>query len=281
VSKRATYNLMFNAVGALLVLTVIGYVAWSLFQFEREEPCRGRYPAPTRFSLTTAAGAPLSPIELQGRAGQGAWGVLDNAKVVSVPEPPGTALEVKLAPVASEVAHSSRNLNGIDFRWLPLGMKVASAVCFDYSVFIPEKFPFSDEGGVLPGVFGTGAPTAAGSEPTKLGARLQWGGDAKGILYVAPSGAGFRGVNLGGFPLVIGRWTRIQQEIVLNAPGEANGIARLWADGELKAEDKGLDLRKDKGEGLNGVTVDVGYLVQPGAGAAPSLKFSPLEISWR
>jgi hypothetical protein len=68
VSKRATYNLMFNAVGALLVLTVIGYVAWSLFQFEREEPCRGRYPAPTRFSLTTAAGAPLSPIELQGRA---------------------------------------------------------------------------------------------------------------------------------------------------------------------------------------------------------------------
>jgi len=281
VSKPATYNLMFNAVGAVVLLTVVGYVAWSLLRFEREEPCGRRYPAPTRFSLTTAAGAPLSPIELQGRAGQGAWGVLDNAKVVSVPEPPGTALEVKLAPVASEIAHSSRNLNGIDFRWLPLGMKSAGAVCLDYSVFIPEKFPFSDEGGVLPGVFGAGAPPAEGGEPSRLGARLQWGGDGKGILYIAPSGASFRGVNLGGFPLVAGRWTRIQQEIVLNAPGEANGIARLWADGELKAEDKGLDLRKDKGEGLRGVAVDVGYLVQPAVGAAPSLKFTPFEISWR
>jgi hypothetical protein len=196
VSKPATYHLMFNAVGALVLLSVVGYVAWSLFQFEHEEPCRGRYPAPTRFSLTTPAAAPLSPIELQGRAGQGEWGVLDNAKVVSVPEPPGTAMEVKLAPVASEVAHSSRNLNGIDFRWLPLGMRSASAVCLDYSVFIPEKFPFTDAGGVLPGVIGTGPAPAAGGEPSPLGARLQWGGDGKGILYVKPSGADFRGVNL-------------------------------------------------------------------------------------
>jgi hypothetical protein len=281
VSKPATYNLMFNAVGALVLLTVVGYVAWSLVRFEREEPCRGRYPAPTRFSLTTPAGAPLSPIELQGRAGQGEWGVLDNAKVVSVPEPPGTALEVKLAPVTSELAHSSRNRNGIDFRWLPLGMKSAGAVCFDYSVFIPEKFPFNSQGGVLPGVVG-GPPSAAGAAgASRIGARLQWGGDGKGILYIAPSGGEARGVNLGGFPLEPGRWTRIQQEIVLNTPGETNGIARLWADGELKAEDKGLELRKDKGEGLSGVAVDVGYFIEPGPGAAPSLKFSPFEISWR
>jgi len=42
VSKQATYNLLFNAVGVLIGLTVVGYIAWSLFQVEHEQPCRDR-----------------------------------------------------------------------------------------------------------------------------------------------------------------------------------------------------------------------------------------------
>jgi len=55
---------------------------------------------------------------------------------------------------------------------------------------------------------------------------------------------------------------------------------RLWADGDLKAEDKGVDLRKDKTDGIHGVLADIGYLRQTAAAAA-SLRFSPFEISWR
>ncbi len=278
-SKHATYNLIFNAVGVLIGVTVVGYVAWSLFQVEREEPCRARYPAPTRFALATPAGAPLSPIELQGRAGLGEWGVLDNTKVVPTEEAPGTALEVKLAPVTNEAVHSDRHANGVDFRWMPLGLKSASAACFDYSVFIPEKFPFNEEGGALPGVLGGSPPPDKSGGANRFAVRLQWTGDGKGILYVAPAGAPFRGINLSGFPLAPGHWMRVQQEVVLNTPGEANGIVRLWTDGELQAEDKGVDLRKDMTDGINGVLIDVGYLRQPAAAA--SLKFSPFEISWR
>lgn len=277
-SNRATYNLIFNAVGVLIGITVVGYIAWSLFQIEHEEPCRARYPAPTRFSLVTPAGAPLSPIELQGRAGLGEWGVLDNAKVVPIEEAPGAALQVRLASVTNEAVHSDRQANGVDFRWTPLGMKSASAACLDYSVFIPEKFPFNDEGGVLPGVYGGPPAPAKPRDANRFAVRLQWTADGKGILYVAPAGSAFRGINLSGFPLEPGRWMRVQQEVVLNTPGEANGVVRLWTDGDLKVEDKGVDLRKDKTDGITGVLADIGYLRQPGAAA--SLRFSPFEISW-
>ena len=279
-STQATYNLIFNAVGVLIGVTVVGYIAYTLVQTEHEEPCRSRYPAPTRFSLATGAGVPLSPIELQGRAGLGEWGVLNNTKVVPIEEAPGTALEVKLAPVSSETAHSDRQANGVDFRWVPLGMKSASAACLDYNVWIPAQFPFNDGGGALPGMFGGPPPPAKAGDANRFAVRLQWTGDGKGIIYVAPAGSDSHGINLSGFPLQPGHWMRVQQEVVLNTPGEADGIVRLWADGDLKAEDKGVDLRKDKTDGIQGVLADIGYLRQTAAAAA-SLRFSPFEISWR
>jgi hypothetical protein len=280
VTDRATYNLIFNAVGALIGITVICYVAWSFFQTERKEPCRARYPAPTRFSLATSAGAPLSPIELQGRAGVGEWGVLDNSKVVTVDQAPGTALEVKLAPVPSELAQSERDTNGIDFRWTPLGMKAATAACLDYSVFVPEKFPFNEGGGVLPAVVGGAPPPANSEKPDRFSVRLEWTEEGKGVLSAATAGLDFRAVNLTGFPLEPGHWMRVQQEVVLNTPGAADGIVRLWADGDLMAEDTGIELRKNKDDGIIGVLADIGYVRQPPA-APGSLQFSPFEISWR
>lgn len=279
-TDRATYNLIFNAVGALIGITVICYVAWSFFQTERKEPCRARYPAPTRFSLATSAGAPLSPIELQGRAGVGEWGVLDNSKVVTVDQAPGTALEVKLAPVPSELAQSERDTNGIDFRWTPLGMKAATAACLDYSVFVPEKFPFNEGGGVLPAVVGGAPPPANSEKPDRFSVRLEWTEEGKGVLSAATAGLDFRAVNLTGFPLEPGHWMRVQQEVVLNTPGAADGIVRLWTDGDLKAEDTGIELRKSKDDGISGVLADIGYVRQPPA-APGSLQFSPFEISRR
>jgi len=60
----------------------------------------------------------------------------------------------------------------------------------------------------------------------------------------------------------------------------ADGIVRLWADGDLKAEDTGIELRKNKGDGIVGVLADMGYMRQPPT-APGSLRFSAFEISWR
>ncbi|MGZ5889098.1 MAG: polysaccharide lyase, partial [Hyphomicrobium sp.] len=172
------------------------------------------------------------------------------------------------------------NTNGIDFRWTPLGLKAATAACLDYSVFVPEKFPFNEGGGVLPAVIGGSPPPANSEKPDRFSVRLEWTEDAKGVLSVAPAGLDFRAVNLTGFPLEPGHWMRVQQEVVLNTPGAADGIVRLWADGDLAAEDTGIELRKNKDDGIIGVLADIGYVRQPPA-APGSLQFSPFEISWR
>jgi hypothetical protein len=122
------------------------------------------------------------------------------------------------------------------------------------------------------------AATAVGSEGG-FAARFAWraGGDA--ALFVATAGQGFAAVNQAGFPLPKGRFMRIEQELVLNAPGEANGSARLWLDGELKAETKRLELRKDTSATIAGVLADIGYVRQP---ATPGvLRLTPFELSWK
>ena len=63
---------------------------------------------------------------------------------------------------------------------------------------------------------------------------------------MATPGAGYAPIRQDAFTLPKGRWVRIEQELVLNTPGQADGIARLWLDGDLKAEGTGLKLREMK-----------------------------------
>ena len=177
----------------------------------------------------------------------------------------------------SELAQSERDTNGIDFRWTPLGMKAATAACLDYSVFVPEKFPFNEGGGVLPAVVG-GAPPPAKLGATPIAFRRGWSGrrTARACSPSRTAGLDFRAVNLTGFPLEPGRWMRVQQEVVLNTPGAADGIVRLWADGDLMAEDTAVELRKNKDDGIIGVLADIGYVRQPPA-APGSLQLLPLR----
>lgn len=278
-SRPSTYNLIYNVAGALIGLSLVGYIAYSFLSNDDEPPCTARYPAPTQFALETADGAPLSPIELQARVGLREWGVIENARVIPVEGSTGAALEVKLASATDHATVAQRQANGIDFRWSPLGMKSPNAACLSYSVWLPEGFAFNDGGGVLPGIIGGLPAPAQSSIADRFAARLQWAGDGKGTLYVAAAGHAYREVNFGGFPLPVGRWMRVEQELVLNKPGEANGVVRLWADGALKAEDKGLDLRKNDNAKITGVLADVGYMRQPGPAA--SLRLSPFELAWR
>ena len=138
----------------------------------------------------------------------------------------GQARDARLAGEQSK----GRAHNGIDFRWNVAGAKAAKAACLSYSVWLPDKFDFGT-GGNLPGIAG-GEPDT----PSAFGTRLQWrvGGEAE--LAVAPSGASFQGIRPN-FALLPGRWTQVEQEVVLNTPGAKDGLARLWIDGKLRAED--------------------------------------------
>jgi hypothetical protein len=279
-TRQASFNLIFNAVGALIGVIVVGYVVYALLHAETEPPCSTRYPAPTRYSLHTADGALLSPIELQARVGFDEWGVIGNAKVVEAAEAPaGAALEVTLATVP-DTAGTGRHANGVAFRWSPTGVRAATAACLAYDLWLPDDFDFA-AGGLLPGIFGA-APAAAAGDPaaaTGFTARLQWRAGGEGALEVAGAGGRFRSVAAPRFELPKGRWTRVEQELVLSTPGAEDGVVRLWLDGALKAETTQALLRKDESVGIAGVLADIGYVREP---AKPgTLRLGPFELAWK
>lgn len=270
-------DVLINVAGALVVLFVVGYIAFSALHTETEQPCSARYPAATRFSLQTAEGKPLSAIQLQARAGVRDIGVIDNASVVQVTDGPSPdALEVKLRRLPSGADVSDTARNGVEFRWAPPGMAKATSACLSYSVWLPETFEFAG-GGFLPGVFG-GSATDAAKKADAFSVKPQWGGDGKPLI-VAISSGGIRRTSATGEALPTNRWFKLEQEIVLNDPATENGRARLWIDGTLVLDDSRAPLRKDADAVLTGVLASIGYHQPP---AQPEvLRLSPFEISWR
>jgi Polysaccharide lyase 14 len=279
-NKQTLFHFAFNAIGVLIGLAVVGYVVDSLFITETQAPCSTSYPAPTRFPLQTREGAPVSSIELQARAGLPEWGVIENATVVADPAAPtGAALDIKLAKVP-DAGPTTRPANGVDFRWRPAGIAAAKAACLRYSVWLPDDFAFNT-GGLLPGLLGSQPAAAADDDQAaRFGARPQWRREATGYFAVATAENNYHDISRHSFPIPVGRWIRIEQELVLNTPGEANGMARVWIDGELQAESAGLPWRTDETGKLIGVLVNVGYL-NTSANGASSLRLSPFEISWK
>ena len=273
-------NLFINLGSALIGSIVLGYVVYAAYHTATEPPCSERYPAPIRFALQTASGKALTPIDLQARAGLRDVGVIDNATVVAVNDGPSPdALEVKLRNLPGGDDASAKARNGIEFRWSPPGVNSATATCLVYSVWLPEKFDFGD-GGFLPGVFG-GDPSAARQQATRdlLTVALEWSDEGKPSLTAAVDGSERLRLSGAGTPMATGRWTKIEQEVVLNDPGQKNGTLRLWIDGELIAENLRVELRKDDKVMLTGVLAAIGYEQVPPPDSL--LRLSPIEIARR
>jgi polysaccharide lyase-like protein len=274
-------NILINVAGVVVGLFVIGYIVYAALQKQVEQTCSAHYPAPTRFSLETQDGKPLSPIQLQARAGRQEVGVLDNASVVAVdgaPEP--RALEVKLRDAQSGEEQGLRTATGIAFRWSPPGIAGATSACLTYSLWLPDRFAFAG-GGVLPGPIGSKGPAVAPQAPAAdtLSMRPEWLGEGNLALAAVVEGGDLRRISRGNFALPTGRWSKVEQEIVLNTPGQPNGLARLWIDGNLIIENKQIPWRKDAATTLTGVLASAGYKAaapQPGV-----LRLSPLEVSWK
>ncbi|MGR4067457.1 polysaccharide lyase [Billgrantia sp. C5P2] len=145
-------------------------------------------------------------------------------------------------------------VGGAGFYSDPPSIKGADRACLSYRVRFPPDFDFV-RGGKLPGLYGGEAPSGGEEVDGKNGfsMRLMWREEGEGELY--PYVVGFEGDSVGRgfwrFPL--GQWVTLEQEIVLNDPGQENGIARLWVDGRPVLEQQNVVYRTSPSVTIDGL----------------------------
>ncbi len=277
--KTSLNSILFNLAGGAILLTVVGYAVMSFFTSGVVEPCSARFPVGQQFAFDSEAGAALTPVELQARAGLREWGILQNAQIVAEPYAQGgKVLEVSLARTDNELRSDE---NGIGFVWPLAALNSAQSVCLSYHVMLPEGFEFKTAG-YLPGVYGM--KDLSELDAAELGegfaARVGWGqsGDI-GLEVRSPTSNGYwegtRSVSR--WPL--GRWLLVEQEIKLNTPGQDDGIMRMWVDGQIKIQNLGTNLRTKPETTLTGVVSDIGYA--RGASDPVAIKVSPFMLQWQ
>lgn len=291
-AKPDRFLLIVNAGGALVAASLAGFFLMPLFSESPDEhSCFARYERAAVFGFANEDGGLRSAIELQARAGWSERGLLHN---VSVREDEDAsrpaAIEVKLASASGEDGGAAGS--GIAFEWRPAGLAGATSACLRYQVYVPRDFNFR-RSGVLPGLFG-GEPLAIGEQAGERGgvsARVMWRNRGAGGITAHFAGAVRRDGQIVGpqaFTLKPGKWTSVEQEVVLNAPGQADGSLRLWIDGQMLVEETTMLWRSEDAIALSGVLAEVGYLKSVGSNANDAskdegsavLRLRPLEVAW-
>jgi hypothetical protein len=278
--KPSRLAIVFNGAALLIVLASATAVLRSVFVADELALCSTRYGQGTQLSLERSPGELLTSADLQARFGGTDWGLLDNARVVEIKDNgPRPAIEVRLAKVPAEAAPDNHRA-GMGFTWTPRGVHGVSSACLTYSLLMPSDFDFA-KGGRLPGLQANAqAQTTAAHVPS-----IRAGWREAGGLEVSAQLAGWSDArplanDRRDYPLPRGQWVALEQEIVLNTPGQKDGVVRVWADGALRFEKTGLALRDSADVRITGVAAEaLSY------GAVPSrerkLWFSPLELRWQ
>ncbi len=270
-----------NAVGGIALLIIGGYAAFEVSKSRDAKPCSSRFPSATEMSLQKANGVALSPAELQARAGVAERGMIEKASVRKGDGgPTALALDVRVGgPKSSDT--------GIGFTWAPSTFGKVETACLVYSVHLPADFDFAN-GGVLPGLYGQANASTPGNQKG-FSARMTWNETV--VLGVEAVTADIRTsdhepvgrIEAAGSELKRGRWTHIEQELVLNSADSADGIVRVWIDGRLRLEDKELGWRAHPTLKVSGVMADVAYsgAETTAAKRAGVISLSAPRLSWR
>lgn len=273
-------NLYVNAIGTICLIAVGAYSVRAMFEDKSAPPCSRTYEGGVQFPYENQSGAPFSPIELQARAGGSERNVLENAKVVQQSGAPArSVMEVRINGKEPE--------GGIESAWNASTLRTAKSACLAYSVWLPGDFAFADLG-TLPGLYGGSklGPEDQPKDGTGFAARVRWRDQGASELFAqlsgGPDGVGIA-IPTNNAALASGRWVRVEQEVVLNDPGQSNGQLRLWLDGHLVAESSEVELRRDPSIVLAGVAGDIGYGGKRPEGTAKDvfIRVSPFEISWK
>src|ERR1700712_749468 len=109
------------------------------------------------------------------------------------------------------------------------------AACLKYRVRFEPGFAFA-RGGKLPGLFGGQAPRGCAAADLSRGvsARLMWRAAGAGELYLySPDRTARCGDSIGrdAWRFTPGEWVTVEQQVVLNTPGQRDGTIRIWIDG--------------------------------------------------
>lgn len=273
--KPSGLAILFNAAAVLIVLASGAAVLRSTFVADEMAPCSTRYDRGTQLALEGDRGRLLTAADLQARSGGTDWGLLQNARIVEVKgDQVRHAVEVKLAKASTDAGARF----GMGFTWAPRGVEQTSSACLAYSVLIPAGFDFAG-GGRLPGL-----QAAAG--PAKPGSSFHSGWRDGGRLEVRAQLAGSvepRAVSStrGDYVLPRGRWVALEQELVLNTPGQKDGAVRVWADGALQFERTGLVFRDSLDVSIDGVTAEAAAYATGSQAGEKKLWFSAPEMRWQ
>ncbi|MEW5850736.1 MAG: polysaccharide lyase [Myxococcota bacterium] len=127
-----------------------------------------------------------------------------------------------------------------------LGLPPSDARYLRYAVRFPSGFNFV-KGGKLPGLYGGTVnngrriPDGTNGFSTRLMWRTQ--GDGEVYAYLPTSREHGTSLGRGAWRFIPGRWHVVEQELVLNTPGRADGRVRVWVDDKLVLERGGLSFR--------------------------------------
>lgn len=254
--------LLINA-GIVLTILFAAIVGVRDFFIGRTEPiCTERYSKMALLPLERG-GQLLKPEDIQASANGQDHGVMTNMSIRRLKDAPAvTAMGVKLEAGTAHANGTAQPQGGVSLPWRPRGVPAdLSAGCLTYHVFLPADFDFED-GGTLPGLFGLSE--ADGKVTDRADVRFVWGGAGTVHQFMfadtPESSAQFTTpANVHGAPMPVGRWVRIDQEVILNSPGVGNGKTRLWIDQVLRAEIRNADLRDNVKLAIQGVTMDVHF----------------------
>jgi len=277
---------LFGFAGGIFGLVTLGAMISSQFAPETYPACSERYMQAGMFALKRSSGALLRPVDLQSRLAGREWGVLDNISMENAPGAPlDTTMTVKF-DAGGDVNFATRKAaSGVGFNWQPGYLKKANSACLSYSVQVPEDFKFG-KGGTLPGLFGA-SPEARANNISEFSTRMRWMEQGRAaIQLVLATSPDHQRLSLSGkwFKFPRGKWVNIEQEVVLNQPGQADGVIRIWIDGRLHLNQGGMAFRKSGRTTFAGVTADTHYAQRDMTWApAPKkteIKLSPLLLRW-
>lgn len=276
--------LLLNGAAIVIGAASLAVVARSIFFSDAIEPCKERFSTLTRLSLERN-GALLTPADLQGQLANSDWGLVEGSRIVKLKSGPARqALELDLASARSAGRAAGEGKPGLGFNWVPKAFGRPAAACLSYSVFLPEGFTFG-RGGRLPGLAGTQAADS-GEMQAAFSMRFAWApaGDAD-VYPKLPDWTEGRslGAKRDKFVLQPGRWTELEQEIVLNTPGKADGILRVWQDGRLVLQKANVTYRTTPAVRLSGVLAEAvaGEQAADARRGPQKIWITPFELRWQ
>lgn len=250
--------------------------------------CSTRYDRSASFPDLAAGELPTADGLLAALGGKG-WGVRENLTMRRLEGAPSPfVLEVRLPEGSINPGSRNAPVGGMGWRWRPPLPPQTRAACLSYWVWFPEDFDFN-KGGKLPGLFGGDAP--AGGKETDgtrgFSARFMFRRGGAGEIYAyIPGHPEKRGLSIqrGAFRFEPGRWTHVEEEVVLNSPGVADGSLTAWIDGAAKISLTEVLYRRSESVSVAGLMADVFYGGRDPSWAAPRdtiVRFSPFTLYWQ